>query len=31
LILAIAKALEQVTAGDVNGWFESCGYVNIIN
>lgn len=26
LILAIAKALEQVTPQDVNGWFKSCGY-----
>ncbi len=31
LILAIAKALEMVTASDVKGWFESCGYVNTIN
>jgi transposase len=26
LINAIAKALEAVTASDVKGWFESCGY-----
>ena len=26
LITAIAKALEQVTANDANGWFKSCGY-----
>jgi transposase len=26
LINAIAKALEAVTASDVRGWFESCGY-----
>ena len=26
LIAAIAKALEQVTASDVKGWFKSCGY-----
>ena len=31
LIHAIAKALEMVTASDAKGWFESCGYVNIIN
>ena len=31
LIRAIAKALEMVTASDVKGWFESCGYVNTIN
>ncbi len=31
LILAIAEALEMVTASDVKGWFESCGYVNTIN
>ena len=30
LIHAIAKALENVTASDVKGWFESCGYVNTI-
>jgi transposase len=26
LIHAIARALEKVTAHDVSGWFESCGY-----
>jgi transposase len=26
LIKAIAKALAQVTAKDVSGWFASCGY-----
>ena len=26
LIDAIAKALEAITANDVKGWFESCGY-----
>jgi transposase len=26
LINAIAQALEQVTANDAKGWFESCGY-----
>jgi transposase len=26
LITAIAQALEQVTANDAKGWFESCGY-----
>jgi transposase len=31
LIRAIAKAIEMVTASDVKGWFESCGYVNTIN
>jgi len=31
LIRAIAKALEMVTASNVKGWFESCGYVNTIN
>jgi transposase len=31
LIQAIAKALENVTASDVKGWFESCGYANTIN
>jgi transposase len=31
LIHAIAKALEMVTASDVKGWFESCGYLNTIN
>jgi transposase len=30
LIHAIAKALENVTASDVKGWFESCGYMNTI-
>jgi len=30
LINAIAKALEMVTASDVKGWFESCGYMNTI-
>ena len=28
LIHAIAKALENVTASDVKGWFESSGYMN---
>ena len=27
LITAIAKALEVITAKDVKGWFESCGYI----
>ena len=31
LIHAIATALGKVTASDVKGWFESCGYVNTIN
>jgi transposase len=31
LIQAIAKALENVTADDAKGWFESCGYANTIN
>jgi transposase len=31
LIDAIAKALNAITANDVKGWFESCGYTNIIN
>ena len=31
LITAIANALERVTASDVKGWFESCGYMNTIN
>jgi len=31
LINAIAKALDKVTANDAKGWFESCGYTNIIN
>jgi hypothetical protein len=31
LINAIAKALEAVTASDAKGWFNSCGYANIIN
>jgi len=31
LIHAIAKALEKITASDAKGWFESCGYANIIN
>ena len=26
LINAIARALDQITASDANGWFESCGY-----
>ena len=26
LIDAIAKALDAITANDVKGWFESCGY-----
>lgn len=26
LINAIARALDQITANDANGWFESCGY-----
>lgn len=26
LINAIAHALDQITASDANGWFESCGY-----
>jgi transposase len=26
LIKAIAAALEQITAQDAQGWFESCGY-----
>ena len=26
LINAIAKALDAITANDVKGWFESCGY-----
>jgi transposase len=30
LINAIAKALEAVTASDVKGWFDSCGYTNTI-
>ena len=31
LINAIAKALDAVTASDVKGWFESCGYANTLN
>ena len=31
LIEAIAQALEQVTADDVKGWFESCGYRYVKN
>ena len=31
LIEAIAKSLDMVTASDVKGWFESCGYTNTIN
>jgi transposase len=31
LIHAIAKALNAVTASDVKGWFESCGYTNTLN
>ena len=31
LIKAIAHALEQVTAGDVKGWFEACGYRYVKN
>ena len=30
LIHDIAKALENITASDVKGWFESCGYTNTI-
>jgi hypothetical protein len=30
LIDGIAGALEMVTAGDAEGWFESCGYTNTI-
>ena len=30
LINAIAKALEQITASDAEGWFESCGYRSTI-
>lgn len=30
LVYAIAKALEMVTAGDAEGWFESCGYTNTL-
>ena len=26
LINAVAKALDAITANDVKGWFESCGY-----
>ena len=27
LFAAIAKALDMVTADDVQGWFQSCGYI----
>lgn len=27
LINAVAKALDKVTANDVKGWFQSCGYM----
>ncbi len=31
LIIAIAQALDQITASDAKGWFKSCGYMNTIN
>ena len=31
LIIAIAQALEQVTANDAKSWFESCGYRYVKN
>lgn len=26
LLIAIAKALDQITSSDIEGWFTSCGY-----
>lgn len=31
LYLALAKAMEKVTAADILGWFKHCGYVYSLN
>lgn len=31
LYLALAKAMEKITAADILGWFKHCGYVYSLN